>query len=181
MTNPFLVGIHVYLRPLELSNAATALPWLNDPECTQWLRLYRPMTLVAEEKFLKQTADDDTMVRLLIARKEDDAPLGLCSLQGIDARNRDAEFGIMIGAKTTWGRGYGTEATRLLMAYAFETMNLNRVHLFVNAHNERALRSYARIGFQREGVLRQAYYRKGKYEDGVLMSLLRAEWEATRP
>jgi RimJ/RimL family protein N-acetyltransferase len=89
-------------------------------------------------------------------------------------------LGIAIGAKEFWGPGHGTEATRLLVDHAFATLNLHRVWLRVAEDNERGLRSYLRVGFQKEGILREDYYRDGRYRNLVLMSLLRGEWENRR-
>lgn len=84
----------------------------------------------------------------------------------------------IFGESSEWGKGYGTEATRLLVQHAFETMNLNRVWLLVYEFNERALRAYERVGFQKEGVLRQEMYRQGRYWNTILMAILREDWEA---
>jgi RimJ/RimL family protein N-acetyltransferase len=91
-------------------------------------------------------------------------------------KNRSACFGITIGAKDEWGKGYGTETTVLMVRYAFETLNLNRVWLHVFEYNQRGLRTYDKIGFKREGVLRQDHYQNGRYWDTITI-ILRQEWE----
>src|SRR5206468_7752591 len=79
-----------------------------------------------------------------------------------------------------WGKGYGTEATRLMVQYAFDTLNLNRVWLHVLEYNERGIRCYEKVGFKKEGLLRQEHFRDGRYWDTHLVAILRDEWLAHR-
>jgi len=81
------------------------------------------------------------------------------------------------GEKAEWSKGYATEATHLLIGHAFETLNLNRVWLHVYDKNPRALRAYEKVGFKKEGVLRQDHYREGRYWNTIVMAILREEWE----
>jgi RimJ/RimL family protein N-acetyltransferase len=82
----------------------------------------------------------------------------------------------MIGDKTCWGKGYGTEVMSLLLRHCFGTLNLNRVQLRVFSRNARARRTYEKVGFIEEGTLRQAGYNQGKYDDTIIMGILRSEW-----
>jgi RimJ/RimL family protein N-acetyltransferase len=103
--------------------------------------------------------------------------VGACSLQHIDPRNRHAELGIWMASRSFRGLGYGTEAVRLLLHYAFDVVRLDKVHLGVYDFNEGGIRSYERIGFRYEGRLRQMIYYDGRYWDEWPMRILRAEWE----
>lgn len=179
MQNPFLVGDKIYLRPLELTDAAAIAPWFNDPEVTRFLRRYQPMSLFAEEEFLRRQASNETDVVLGVVDKETDQLIGSAGLHP-EYRCRTAQFGIGLGEKTSWGRGYGTEATRLMVGHAFDTLNLNRVWLHVYEYNPRAQHIYEKLGFRVEGRLRQETYRDGRYWDVIAMGLLRPEWEAVR-
>ncbi|HEX9680299.1 MAG TPA: GNAT family protein, partial [Anaerolineales bacterium] len=89
-----------------------------------------------------------------------------------------AELGIMLGEKTLWGRGYGTDTMRILVRHGFDTLNLNRIFLRVYESNLRAMRVYDRLGFREEGRLRQDHYVDGTYEDTVIMGLLCEEWRS---
>lgn len=113
----------------------------------------------------------------VIARADNDVCLGHVGLYQIDYRIRSAEFAIMLGDRSTWGKGLGTACTRFAVDYGFGQLNLNRIHLSVLSSNERAVALYERIGFQREGALRQAQYKGGQYLDLIVMSLLRSEYE----
>jgi RimJ/RimL family protein N-acetyltransferase len=181
MKNPFLIGAKIYLRPLEREDAPLFVPWLNDAEVTRTLALFsRPINLQAELAFLENVYKSEHEVTFGIAVKETDALIGGTGLSQIDFKNCHASFGIFIGEKSEWGKGYGTEATALVTGYAFETLNMHRVWLHVYEYNERGIRAYERVGFQREGLLRQDRYHEGRYWDTIVMGILREEWEARR-
>lgn len=180
MKNAFLIGPTIYLRPLEVDDAPTFLPWINDPEVTRTLKIYRPMNRHAEEMFLRDLYRDECQLTLGIASRAGDALLGSVSLAQVDLKNRHASLGIFIGDTSAWGRGHGREAMSLMLDHAFETLNLNRVWLHVYEYNERAIRLYTRLGFKTEGVLRHDRYHGGRYWDTLTLGLLREEWEARK-
>src|SRR5262245_57638626 len=176
MKNPFLVGDTVYLRAIELEDAAIFLPWANAFEVTRHMLLHRPMSLVAEEAWIARIQEDKNDVVLSIVLRKDDRVIGNTALHGIHSHNHHAGFGIMIGDKREWGKGYGTEATRLIVGHGFHTLNLHRFWLHVYEDNPRAIRSYEKVGFRREGILRDHAFRDGRYGDVISMGLLRDEW-----
>jgi RimJ/RimL family protein N-acetyltransferase len=102
--------------------------------------------------------------------------IGNTGLHDVDAVNRTAEFGIVIGEKDYWNRGYGTKATKLTLRHGFENLNLNRIYLEVFETNPRAMKAYESAGFMREGILRQAIFKNSRYIDVILMSILQSEW-----
>lgn len=102
--------------------------------------------------------------------------IGQCALFQFDDIAHTCALGITIGDKAYWGRGYGTDALRLLLDYAFRLRNLRRVYLTVNGTNERAIRAYRRCGFVEEGRLRGHVWSDGEYIDLVYMGILRDEW-----
>jgi RimJ/RimL family protein N-acetyltransferase len=180
MKNPFLIGAKVYLRPLERADAPVLLPWFNDPEVTRTLLRYRPLNLQEEEAFLDRMSESEHDLALGVVVRANDQLVGATGFHHMDFRNRHCSFGISIGEKSEWGKGYGTEATALMVQYAFDTLNLNRVWLHVYEYNQRGLRAYEKVGFKREGVLRQECYREGRYWDTIVMAILRDEWEAVQ-
>ena len=179
MKNPFLVGQKIYLRPLEREDAPTLVAWFNDAEVTRNLLQHLPINLRAEEQFLDKLYQNDENIGLGIAVKETDRLIGTTGLHKMDRRARQASFGIALGVKSEWGKGYGTEATALMVRYAFETLNLNRVWLHVFEDNVRGQRCYEKVGFRREGLLRQDNFREGRYHNTVVMAILREEWNPT--
>ena len=179
--NPFLIGTKIYLRPLEREDAPLFIPWVNDAEVTRTLEaLYRPINLQTEVEFIERLYKSEHDVVFGIAVRETDALIGVTGLHQMDFKNRRVVFGIFIGEKSAWGKGYGTEATALITGYAFATLNMNRVGLEVYEDNERGIKAYERVGFKREGILRQMMYREGRYWNVIIMSILREEWEALK-
>lgn len=103
--------------------------------------------------------------------------IGTCGLFNFDQHAHTWELGIGIGDKNYWGKGYGREAVRLLVDYAFRYRNAGKVWLRVHGSNARAIRAYQVVGFVEEGRQRQHVWSNGRYDDLVLMGILRAEWE----
>jgi [ribosomal protein S5]-alanine N-acetyltransferase len=180
MKNPFLIGDQLYLRPLELEDAGQIVPWLNDPEVTRTVGMYRPSNLETETEFLRQAMKDERQLLLGVALRSDDELIGVAGLRDIEPRTRQACFGISLGEKSEWRKGHGTEATRLVVRHAFETLNLHRVWLHVYETNPGGIRAYEKVGFRREGVLRESTYREGQYWDTIAMAILRSEWDSQR-
>ena len=106
--------------------------------------------------------------------------IGTCAFSQLDGDNGSALFHITIGEADTWGKGYGTEATKLMMDHAFGTLGLHRVGLFVFEFNERAIRAYQRVGFVQEGRARQSIRRDGRWWDELAMSMLDTDWQRIR-
>lgn len=104
--------------------------------------------------------------------------IGSCGLFHFDPTAATCEMGIGIGDRAYWGHGYGRDAVRVLLNYAFRLRNLHKVWLTVNSNNERAIRSYRACGFIEEGRLRHHVWSNGKYVDLVYMGILHDEWEA---
>ena len=104
-------------------------------------------------------------------------PVGLVSLTGIDPVHRRGEFHLLIGRRDLHGRGLGSDATRQMPRHAFHDLNLHRVFLSVLSSNAAAIRIYEKAGFQREGLARQAAYKRGRYEDLVEMAILSREFD----
>jgi RimJ/RimL family protein N-acetyltransferase len=102
--------------------------------------------------------------------------IGFVGLFGIGWTHGDAWVGIGIGDRQYWGKGYGTDAMRVILLYAFTEMNLQRVTLGVFEYNRRAIRSYEKAGFVVEGILRHCIQREGRYWDEIIMGILHEDW-----
>lgn len=104
--------------------------------------------------------------------------IGLCVLFAIDKVDRKAMFGITIGEKSYWDKGYGQEATKLILDFGFNLLNLNNIMLGVFSYNQRAINCYKKVGFKEIGRRRQARIISGKKYDMVLMDILAEEFES---
>jgi diamine N-acetyltransferase len=103
-------------------------------------------------------------------------PIGTANIRDFTNRNRTAEFGITIGEEDCRGKGYGTEATILILDYAFTVLGVHNVWLDTAAYNERAIRTYARAGFREIGRRREAHRLGDHVYDIVLMDCLATEF-----
>lgn len=178
MQTPYLIGDRVYLRPLNRTDAPEIQRHINNPEVLRTLAAWRPASLEREEGWIERSNASDTEVVLGITLREDDRLIGSAGLHMIDWRDRAAAYGIQIGEPAEWGKGYGTDVTRLVTRYGFESLNLNRIWLHVYDHNPAGVRAYEKVGYRREGVLRQGAFRDGAYRDVYVMAILAEEWRA---
>ena len=175
----FLDGERVYLRPLELEDLDRCVRWLNEPSTRIPLGgPGHPLNRIAERKFIENASDTKDSVHLAIVLKQGDRHIGGCGLGDIRWTDRSARYGIFIGEPDHRRKGHGTEVTRLVVKYAFETLNLNRVELGVLDFNDGAIRAYEKAGFVREGVQREYCFRDGAYHDHIMYSILAREYFA---
>ena len=169
------------MRRVDTDDLPRFVEWLNDPDVRRGMSAYLPLSLTEEEKWYESLADrepDERPFAIDIRTETGWQHVGSTSFFDFDWRNRTAEFGILIGEKTVWNQGYGTETTRLMLQHAFQTLNLHRIMLRVFSHNPGARRVYEKVGFVHEGTMRQAEYQEGEYLDVHIMSVLREEWQA---
>lgn len=107
--------------------------------------------------------------------------IGIAGLHGIEETSRRARFAIGLQKRDDLSRGYGTEATRLVLKHGFESMRLHRIDLRVLAFNMRAIRCYEKCGFVTEGVERETLWQDGAWQSDVFMSILEKEYRALAP
>ncbi len=171
-----LEGELVLLRPRVDEDLPLFARWHGDPEVRHWLHMSEMPTqsLEVERQRWSVARNDPTRVSFVIETL-DGVPIGNIGLIGIDAAHRRAELGIAIGEKDHWGRGYGTDAMRVIVRFAFEVLDLRRVELITDADNERGIRAYEKCGFVREGVLRAKRLRYGEPLDMLMMAVLRED------
>jgi RimJ/RimL family protein N-acetyltransferase len=168
-------GKKVRLRAIERSDIPTFVRWLNDPEVTQYLKVYMPMSQAQEERWFEaQLEQRDGFI--LGIETLDGKLIGNVALAHIDWKNSRAGLGIVLGEKEYWGQGYGTDAITALLGFAFKQMNLHSVHLTAYEYNKRAIRCYEKCGFKLEGRMRQAHFCGGQYHDELAMGILREEF-----
>ena len=184
MNMDLLQGQMVRLTALQVEDAPTIAGWSEDVGYLrlQETNLARPRSVadVAAELEKLDGASDTLVFGIRTIQDGDGALIGTLGFYEIEWTNQVAWLGIGIGDRANWGRGYGGEALRLGLDYAFEELNLHRVTLTVIAYNARAIALYERAGFLREGGLREFGLRDGQRYDMYLYGLLRDEWAAAR-
>jgi len=176
---PNLIGSKVILREYRREDLEYMRKWVNDPEVVDKMSdiFLFPHSVVQTEAFLNSKLEGKGDPGFVIAEKESGAYLGQIDLINLDWKNRVSRFGIVIGDVNHRGRGYGSEAIRLLQKHAFERLNLNKLELEVYDFNTHAYQCYLKCGFKEEGRLRQGYYIHGQYHDKIIMGILKSEYE----
>ncbi|MFM1650700.1 GNAT family N-acetyltransferase [Brevibacillus sp. B_LB10_24] len=180
---PRILGKRIVLREYMQEDLPHMREWVNDPEIVNQLSdifLY-PQTLNDTEGFLQAMLEKRGEQRgFVIAHKDTAAYIGQIDLHQIDWKNRVAEMGIVIGRACDQGKGYGSEAVRLLQGFVFERLNLHKLELKVHDFNAQAYHCYLKCGFREEGRIRQKYYLNGTYHDVIYMGILKTEYEAMK-
>jgi RimJ/RimL family protein N-acetyltransferase len=126
----------------------------------------------------KEAEQAPPLYMFLVRALEGDRLIGDVSLEPVRNGHGDTFVGIGIGERDYWGRGYGSDAMRVILRYAFTELNLHRVSLNVFEYNPRAVRTYKKVGFRHEGHARGVLKRAGQRWDLIFMGILRHEWEA---
>lgn len=178
MENAFLIGETIYLRGIEKKDMIEDyIRWANDPEVTYYMVLgLRPANREKLEADYLKMIDDETQINFAIIDKENEKHIGNAGLYLINWIGRTAEFRIIIGEKDYWGKGVAQEAIKLVLVYAFEKLNLEKVWLGVHDKNERARKAYLKAGFIEEGVLRRTWFRNNEYYNDIRMGMLKEEY-----
>lgn len=127
------------------------------------------------ERFFASRVVGQEALAMAIHERDGDRLIGTCAFSQFDGDNGSALYHITIGEKDAWGRGYGTEATRLMLDHAFDVLGMHRVALYVFEFNKRAIRAYQRCGFVIEGRSRESIYRDGRWWDELAMSVLESD------
>jgi len=175
MQNPFIIGERIYLRPLEpAQDNHLYATWMNDEEIRRDFSIY-PTNETRGKERLEQLYKDGKHIIFGVALKNDSRLVGLVGLKDINYINQSAEFYIIID-RSLWGKGYGTEATKLMFRYGFMELNLNRIQTKDMEENTAGWRADEKAGMKFEGRLRQSILRFGKYHDERVYSILRREF-----
>lgn len=177
---PTIYGQNVRLRAVERTDLPLFVAWLNDPEVAEGLLISYPMSMAEEERWFENMVTTPAAQHPMVIEVWDNEQwiaTGNCAFHQIDWRNRFAEIGIFIGEKKYWNRGVGTTVMKMMLKHGFETVNLHRIYLHVFSNNLRAIRAYEKAGFVHEGCMRESKYSHGKYEDTLVMAVLRHEWK----
>jgi diamine N-acetyltransferase len=171
-----IVGERLVLGPLNRDLIDTYWRWLNDFRMTRTIGVPLPYPWEQVEGEFRQISDNATSTEFTICEKVSGRPIGNVAWRDIDWRNGTAEYVLFIGEGDCRGKGYGTEVTRLMLDYAFNTLGLDNVMLRVYEFNVAGHRAYLKAGFRECGRRRQCKRLGGKLWDVIYMECLAADF-----
>jgi RimJ/RimL family protein N-acetyltransferase len=164
----------IYLRPLSYDDLDRVLAWHNSPELYETLAgHFRQVSRETEAEWLRRRLEAKDEVNLAICLSGADEHIGNIYLRHIDSIARNAELHIFIAPPGYRGKGYGSIAVQLMIEHAFKDLDLARLYLYVLASNSAAIAAYEKCGFVKEGLLRRQAFKKGAFEDMVVMGICR--------
>ena len=173
-------GEKVVLGPLRRELLPLYQRWVNDFEVVRTLGAIpmRPLSFEQEESWYHGTIGDARETSFTIYERATMRPIGTTGLREINHQHGTATWGILIGEKDCWNRGYGTETARLMLDYAFTALSLTNVLLTVYSYNTRGIRAYLRAGYKEIGRRRGARRFAGGVYDEVYMDCIASEFES---
>ena len=168
----------IYLRALELDDYKTSIKWRNDSQI--WEMLGGPKYFVSEayeRKWVENTIFNPKDVKLAVCLLEDGKYIGNVYMTDIDEINRSCHSHVLIGDKDYWGKGYAREALMKAIEYMFNERNMHRIQANVLETNTQSLKMHKKCGYKVDGMLREAVFKAGRYQNQYVLSLLRDEFE----
>ena len=177
---PILRAERIWLRTLERSDMPLFREWLNDADVAETMSGVKPWGVGRAERFGEENEAEQgkTAWRFVICLRGTDEPIGVISLDEVNLFHGHGQLGLLIGERSRWDQGYGTEASPIILDFGFGELRLERIFLYVMSSNARGRRTYEKVGFRHEGTLRHMQFRHGRFVDWELMSILRDEWLA---
>lgn len=176
--NTSIVGSYAYLRSVILKDAPIIRKWHNDPELMRMARVGEKRTTLRQEREdIKIARRSSNQAYHLILTKLDNTPIGFLRFNFIDKSSGNVWFRMMIGEKKSQGKGYAREALQCYLKWMFDKLRIHRVTLECYSTNLRGIKFFKKIGFQKEGVLREAVFINGKYHDIISFGMLRKDFK----
>ena len=175
---PTLHTARLRLRPFDDADADALFALHSSPDVLRYWDAPPWSERARAERFItacRTMAEEGTGMRLAVDHASGGAFIGWCSLTRWNPDHRSASMGYCFD-ETAWGRGYATEAARALLQWAFETLDLNRVQAETDARNAASARVLEKLGFVREGMLREDCVVNGEVSDSWVYGLLRRDW-----
>ncbi|UYX50203.1 GNAT family N-acetyltransferase [Bacillus thuringiensis] len=167
----------IYLRTLCELDAPIILESTMDEEIRYMTGTKSNFSLEQIQTHIDKVNNDSSRYDFAICLKGTDEMIGELSILDIDEGNQRAGFRISMASVAFTGKGYGTEAIKIVLSFVFEQLKLNRLQLEVFSHNLRGMRAYEKVGFVKEGTLRQSLYYNDAYSDEIIMAILKSEYK----
>jgi len=176
-----LVGRNVYLRLLEMSDCGERyLTWLRDPEVNRFLETrWVEQTDATIKDFVTEMRRGPDNYLFGIVHLETERHIGNIKVGAVNHIHKHCEVGYFIGDREMWGKGIATEAIRLATQFAFERLDLHRAQAVVDVDNPASAKALERVGYTREGTMREKLFMDGRWNDQFLYGILRADFRKT--
>lgn len=170
-------GEKVFLRILEKDDIPRTQKWIIDPEISAIMGYLPVFSLSHQLDWYDKISKAGDRYIFAICLNETNEHIGNIGLGNINWVHRHAMFNIFFAEKSNHSKGLGTEASRLILDFAFDRLNLNKVYLQTSEKFVAANKMYQKLGFSQDGILREHYYIDGKYEDKIIYSILKSEFK----
>ncbi len=151
--------------------------WMNDEEVYKYLETGGNYTRNELEAYLEKAESEANLLFWAIKVKEEKLHIGNIKIDPVNKKHGFAEYGIMIGDRKNWGKGYAIEASEVVIDYCFQQLGLRKINLGVVADNEKAVELYKRMGFELEGTYRYHGFYQGKYCDCHRMAIFNPDFK----
>jgi RimJ/RimL family protein N-acetyltransferase len=176
LSKPTLYGKTITLRPIGPQDAEGMWEAVNDEEGNRLTGTHARFTKEQIAKWCEGLAQKEGRIDLAIVPHTINEYAGEVVLNNIDEDNLSAGFRIALRGPAYFGKGWGSEATQLMLGYGFKSLGLHRIELEVYSFNPRAIHVYEKAGFKSEGIRRDALLWDGKYYDSIVMAILEDEY-----
>lgn len=172
-------GEKITLRSYQLDDADPLWDSIHNEEINKLTGTHSTFTREMIDGYIERQvkADDDSRASFIIESVDNPCAVGEVVINDIDHDNHSGNIRISLFHEEDLNKGYGSEAMRLMTDYGFKELSLHRISLGVYNFNPRAIRVYEKIGYKREGVMRDALCWNGEYVDEIMMSILAHEWD----
>lgn len=164
-------GDKLVIKRITKEHTPLIVKWRNNPNVQKNFIFQETFTEEMHNGWLKNKVETGEVAQYIIYTKEDNVPIGSVYLRDIDKNNEKAEFGIFIGEDIARGKGYGTEATKLMCRYGFEELGLHKIMLRVFAFNKAAIKAYEKAGFVQEAYLKDEEKIGDEFFDIIFMAM----------
>jgi len=170
--NIIFEGKKIILRSIKLTDVSKEyVNWLNSKEIKKFLESrFIKYTLDSLKNYIKKISKDPNIIFMAIIEKERNSHIGNIKMGPIDWNHKNADIGIIIGDKKSWGKGYATEAIQLISDYGFRELNLHKITAGAYSNNTGSIKAFLKAGFYEECKRKNHFNYNGKYIDGILLA-----------